>query len=68
LTQLYRKHTPASNTVVNTDGSVPSEIPNKVTKLITVKGNKSNGKLLPGETYKDIKRYECEFFWDVTQR
>jgi hypothetical protein len=46
---------PVSHTVHNVDGLVPSETPKKkATTLITIKGNKSNGKLLPGETYVNI--------------
>ena len=68
LTQRYRKHMPASHTVLNADGLVPSETPNKATTFITFEGNKSNGNLLPGETYVIPRvKSECEV-WDVRQR
>ena len=54
LTQQYGKHMPVSHTVLNADGLVPSETPKKVAILITIKDNKSKGKLLPGETYVNI--------------
>jgi hypothetical protein len=54
FTQRYHKHMPAAHTVFNADGLVTSRGGGGQKTLNTIKGNKSNGKLLPRETYVNI--------------